>query len=245
MAVYTRNGARSVRGQAIGILQLDCMLPFVPGDVDNASSYAFPIAYKVVPGLSAGACLGGAPELTEAVVAAAVELEAQGVLGISSDCGFMLQFQEAVCEAVRIPVAMSSLLLLPMISSAFDPRRPIAVLTANSDNLTPEFLAGGGVSVANPIIIRGLQNKPEFKAALFDEKGSLDSALIALEMIEVVRELVAAHSDLAAILLECSMMPPYSQAVQEEVGLPVFDFVNMIEYLQSVTHQRSYEGSGR
>src|SRR6516164_1607701 len=57
MTVYqTRRGARNY-GQAIGILQLDCSLPFIPGDVDNASTYRYPVLYRVVPGLSTAACL--------------------------------------------------------------------------------------------------------------------------------------------------------------------------------------------
>ena len=86
MAIYkTRRGARNY-GIAIGILQLDCSLPFIPGDVDNADTYDFPVIYKVVPGLSTKACLGGAPELARAAVETAVELEKQGVRAISSDC---------------------------------------------------------------------------------------------------------------------------------------------------------------
>ena len=55
MTTYTtRRGARNY-GQAIGILQLDCSLPFIPGDVDNASTYRYPVLYKVVPGLSTAA----------------------------------------------------------------------------------------------------------------------------------------------------------------------------------------------
>ena len=49
MATYkTRRGARNY-GIAVGILQLDCSLPFIPGDVDNADTYDFPVIYKVVP----------------------------------------------------------------------------------------------------------------------------------------------------------------------------------------------------
>ena len=67
MATYkTRRGARNY-GIAVGILQLDCSLPFIPGDVDNADTYDFPVIYKVVPGLSTKACLAGAPELARAV----------------------------------------------------------------------------------------------------------------------------------------------------------------------------------
>src|SRR5579872_6604743 len=100
MAIYrTRHGAESY-GQAVGILMLDCRLPFIPGDVGNAHTYRYPVVFKTAPGLSTAICLNGAPELIAAAVDAAKALEAEGVRGISSDCGFMLQFQDAVREAV-------------------------------------------------------------------------------------------------------------------------------------------------
>jgi hypothetical protein len=242
MTVYrTRRGARNY-GQAVGILQLDCSLPFIPGDVDNAGTYRYPVLYKVVPGLSTAACLRGAPELAEAAVACAKELEIQGVRVISSDCGFMLQFQEAVREAVRIPVMMSSMLQLPLIASGLSAKRPIAVITADSNNLTPQFLARNGISVPNKVIIRGLQTEPEFKSAVLDEKGSIDAALVEREVVDAVRQIREEHRDLGAILFECSMLPPYAGAVQEATGLPVFDFVTMIDYLYAATHQRRYNG---
>ncbi|HEY9567403.1 MAG TPA: hypothetical protein VIR38_04890, partial [Thalassobaculum sp.] len=137
---HTRRGARNY-GFAVGIIQLDCSLPFVPGDVDNASTYRYPVLYSAVPGLSTAACLRGAPDLAKSVVEAAVALERQGVRCISSDCGFMLQFQGAVREAVRIPVAMSPLLQLPVIGAAIAPGRAIGIITADSGNLTTEFMA--------------------------------------------------------------------------------------------------------
>ncbi|HUN46662.1 MAG TPA: hypothetical protein VMU85_09080 [Stellaceae bacterium] len=242
MTVYaTRRGARNY-GQAVGILQLDCSLPFIPGDVDNASTYRYPVLYKVVPGLSTAACLRGAPDLATAAVEAAKVLEGQGVRALASDCGFMLQFQAAVRDAVRIPVMLSSLLQLPMIANAFAPTRPIAVITADANNLTPAFLAKNGAGVPNKVIIRGLQDEPEFKSSVLEEKGSIDPTLVEAELIGVCHDIKQEHRDLAAILLECSMLPPYSRALQDAIGVPVFDFVTMIDYLYAATHQRRYEG---
>ena len=51
------------------------------------------------------------------------------------------------------------------------------------------------------------------------------------------------HPDLGAILFECSMLPPYARAVQDAVGLPVFDFVTMINHLHAATHQQRYAGA--
>src|ERR1700688_2964268 len=65
MAIYRKPAAAASAGQAIGILMLDCRLPFIPGDVGNASSYSYPVVYKTVPGLSTAVCLAGAPVFEE------------------------------------------------------------------------------------------------------------------------------------------------------------------------------------
>jgi hypothetical protein len=38
------------------------------------------------------------------------------------------------------------------------------------------------------------------------------------------------------------MLPPYSRAVQQATGVPVFDFISMIDYVQSGAYQRAYQG---
>lgn len=244
MTVYeTRRGARNY-GFAVGIIQLDCSLPFIPGDVDNASTYRYPVIYSAVPGLSTAACLRGAPDLAQSVVEAAVALERQGVRVITSDCGFMLQFQAAVRAAVGIPVAMSPLLQLPIIGASIAPGRAIGIITADSRNLTTEFMAGAGFAPPpHPIVIRGLQDQPEFKSAVFDEKGTIDADLVEAEVVAVARDMQRERPDLGAILLECSMLPPYAHAVQAAVGVPVFDFITMIDQFHKATHQERYRGT--
>lgn len=242
MPIYKTRQTAETYGQAIGILLLDARCPFIPGDVANASTYGYPILYKTVPGLTTSVCLNGAPEFNQKMAAAAQELEAQGVRGISSDCGFMLQFQNAVRAAVKVPVALSSLLQLPFIAQTLSPEAPIGVITADSSNLSMDFLARANIVVQNPVIIRGLQNEPEFRAAVLEEKGTLDSDLITQETVKVALGMKSEHPQMGTILLECSMLPPYSLAVQEATGLPVFDFNTMIDYLQSGTHQKIYSG---
>jgi hypothetical protein len=48
---------------------------------------------------------------------------------------------------------------------------------------------------------------------------------------------------MAAILIECSIMPPYAKALQEAVDLPCFNFIDMIDYnMHAGTRQRAYQG---
>ena len=38
------------------------------------------------------------------------------------------------------------------------------------------------------------------------------------------------------------MLPPYAHAMQQAIGLPIYDFVTMIDYLQAATHRERYVG---
>ncbi|HYC13634.1 MAG TPA: hypothetical protein VEC75_05265 [Stellaceae bacterium] len=242
MALHRRRPLAETYGHAIGILVLDARFPFIPGDVRNARSFQYPVLYKSVSGLTAAACAAGAREFAGAVVDAARALEAQGVKGISSDRGAFALFQDDVREAVGVPVCLSSLLQLPMIARTLDSARPIAVLTDDADALPSALLARRDVAVANPLFVRGMRDKPEFRSAILGGKGTLDSDLITAEAIETVRRLQSEHPDLGAVVLECSMLPPYAHAIQKAVGLPVYDFVTMIDYLQAATHRERYVG---
>jgi hypothetical protein len=62
-------------------------------------------------------------------------------------------------------------------------------------------------------------------------------------VIATVRDIVREHPHLGAVLFECSMLPPYARAVQDAVGLPVFDFVTMINHLHAATHRQRYSGA--
>lgn len=52
----------------------------------------------------------------------------------------------------------------------------------------------------------------------------------------------AAHPDMGAIVVECSLLPRYARAVQEATGLPVFDHISMIDCFRSGRHTCRYQG---
>ncbi len=242
MPVYRTRPRAESYGQAVGILLLDGRAPFVPGDVGNAHTYDYPVVYKTVEGLTTMRCLRQEPGWQEKVVAAAQELEAAGVRGISSDCGFMVQYQPAVAAALTIPVYLSSLLQLKTLARFFAPDRPIGIVTADSTNFSVDFLRRTHTLPPNPIVIRGMQDEPEFGHAIMRESGTLDSDKITAETVAKCREMKDERPDLAAILLECSVLPPYAKAVQDALDVPVFDFISMIDYAVSGSLQKSYAG---
>ncbi|GGE01357.1 hypothetical protein GCM10011390_20290 [Aureimonas endophytica] len=233
--------SQSWYGEAIGILILDAAYPCIPGNVGNATTYAYPVRFQEVRGASIDRLLNQRdPALRDAFVEAAVELRDRGVKAITGACGFMAYFQEEVADAVDVPVFLSSLMQIPFMHAITG--RRVGIVTANSAVLTPRHMRASRISDEIPVAIAGMQEMTEFREAILEEKGTLDSAGIEREVVEVAARLVADHPDIGSILLECSDLPPYAHAVQAATGRPVFDFITMIDQVQAAVRRRRYEG---
>ena len=68
------------------------------------------------------------------------------------------------------------------------------------------------------------------------------SAFMRPANVKIALEHIKEDPQIKAILLECSMMPPYGKAVSEATGLPVFDFITMINYMFSGVEKHAYKG---
>lgn len=244
MAIYSvKSKSRSWDGESIGILILDAAYPCVPGNVGNATTFDFPVRYREVRGASIARLLRERdPKLLEPFIEGARTLEAEGVRAITGACGFMALFQREVAASVDVPVFLSSLLQVPFIHQTLKPGRTIGVITADATCLTGEHFANVGVSKEIPLVIRGMEDKDEFRTSVLEEKGTLDSSLVEREVADVAKRMVSEHPDVAAIVLECSDLPPYARTVHEATGRPVFDFITMIRHVHSALVPRVYEG---
>jgi hypothetical protein len=88
-------GGKAIYGAALGILMLEARFPRIPGDMGNALTWPFPVHYKVVREATPDRVVRrGADGLLGPFVAAARELVADGVDGITTNCGFLSLFQE-------------------------------------------------------------------------------------------------------------------------------------------------------
>jgi Asp/Glu/hydantoin racemase len=229
-------------GEAIGILLLENYAPFIPGDVANATTYSYPVRFQRVEGLTVERIFSHDLSYLEAMLKAGKELVREGVRAITGDCGFMAIFQEELAKSLGVPVFLSSLLQIPFMAKIIGKGRKIGVVTANAASLDEFVFRQIGIEDLSGLVIRGLEKKPNFASAVIKEEGLLDAGKIEAEVVAEARQLVAGNPAVGAILLECSMLPPYGAAVQEAVGLPVFDFVTMIDYVFSAVVKKRYQG---
>ncbi|MDR1885152.1 MAG: aspartate/glutamate racemase family protein, partial [Synergistaceae bacterium] len=237
-----KSRSRSWDGEPIGILILDAAYPCIPGNVGNATTFDFPVRYREVRGASIERLLGERdPALLEPFIQAARDLESEGVGAVTGACGFMALFQPQVAEAVGIPVFLSSLMQIPFIRQTLGPRRRIGVISADAGALTDEHFKNAGVAIDTPLAVYGMEDQYEFRTSVLEEKGTLDSAKVEEEILAVTDRMMRENPDIAAIVLECSDLPPYARAVHDATGLPVFDFTTMIRHVQNALVPRTYE----
>lgn len=241
MIHHARQGQVST-GEAIGILLLDTSVPFIPGDVANATTYDFPVRFRKVDGYTVEQALGKDPSVFDALKEAAEDLVAQGVRAVTGDCGFMALHQKRLADELGMPVFLSSLLQIPFIRSILGSSAKLGVITADSRSLDSELLAAVGVSDASNVVIAGLEDQPNFYRFAIEETGVLDTVAVEAEVVSVARQMVSDRRQVRAILLECSLIPPYGAAVQAAVNLPVFDYITMINFVFSAVVRQKYAG---
>ncbi|MGY4298687.1 hypothetical protein ACVWXN_006782 [Bradyrhizobium sp. i1.4.4] len=244
-------GGHNVYGHRIGILMIEGRFPRPPGAIGNASSFPFPIMHHVVKGYSGSRTVRDlaaldpeSREFGEAIqpwVDGARYLEDQGCQAITTSCGFAVLFQQHLLEAVSVPVFASSLMLVSFIAATLRKGRRVGVITADATSLSARHLLAAGIDPAK-IHVSGMDGCPEFAATAWDDKATLDFARMTDEVVTVARRLVHEAPDTGALLLECSLLPPYAAAVQTEIHLPVFDFTHLVSLVHSACARTPFSG---
>ena len=227
-------GGYNLYGFSVGILMLDTQFPRIPGDMGNATTFPFPVRYHRVQGASPELVVRqGARELLPAFIEGAKLLEREGVGAITTNCGFLAKFQRELATAVAVPVFTSSLLLVPVVQRMLAPGRAVGVLTIDAGSLTPADLAGAGITPDTPVVIAGLETEREFTRALLGNQMILDVEAARREHIRVAQRLCAEHPEVAALVLECTNMPPYRADIQAATGLAVFDIIHLVQMVHT------------
>ena len=225
-------GGKTIYGASVGILMLEARFPRIPGDMGNALTWPFPVHYKVVRDASPErVVLQRAEGLLEAFIDAARELEADGVDGITTNCGFLALFQEELAAAVSVPVASSSLMQTSMVNRLLPQGKRAGILTISGSTLTREHLAKAGVPEGTPI--GSTEGGREFTAAILGNALTLDVDLAREDNVAAAVAMKDAHADLGAIVLECTNMAPYAGAIRRATGLPVFSIHSFVTWFQS------------
>ncbi len=231
----------STAGFRLGILTIDTCHALVPGNVQHAGSFSFPVRYEVVRDVSPRALMDGDLQSVAPIVEAAKRLEDSGVSAIVGACGSFANFQREVAAALSVPVYMSILLEVPFVLRALPPRLKLGVIFARVSSCTDRVREQCDIHEPGRIVAIGAEVLPAFQPILA-QSGDLDSCALEAELVELARRTLAANPSIGAWLIQCSDLPPYSASLRRATGLPVFDMVTLIEHLGTALRPREFGG---
>lgn len=225
------------KAASLGVIRLDYDYPPAPGDIDHPGSFGYDVYYRVVPGLTFEICQSG--KLTKQVEDNFVEgikfLVGKGVSLITGDCGFMMYFQQLARRHASIPISMSSLAQLPAVTCGFSKYELIAIMTANGESLRPMRNLIKDECGVDPeerrFIMVGCENVPGFDAVA--KGGKVNVNYVTPGIVEIAKKTLLEHPKIRCFLLECTELPPYSDAIRAATGLPVYDAITSCDFFMS------------
>ena len=233
-------GGKSIYGASVGILMLDAQFPRIVGDMGNALTWPFPVHYKIVRGASPKkVVIEGAEGTLQLFIDAANELIADGVDGITTNCGFLALFQEELTQALPVPVATSSLMQVDMVNRVLPANKRAGILTISASSLSQQHLQKAGVPANTPI--GTTEGGKEFTRAILGNELELDIDLARKDNVDAALALQKANADMGAIVLECTNMIPYAADIKSATGLPVFTIESFVSWFQTGLQPRRYE----
>lgn len=215
----------------LGIMMLDTSFERPIGDVGNAASWPFPVLYKRITGATARKVVSGQDDdLLDAFVAAGQELVSEGAFALTTSCGFLALRQSQLSARLAVPVATSSLLQIPSLMATLPNGKTVGVVTYDRASLTERHFQEAGVHGKPPIA--GLPNGGAFRG-LIEGGMRYDAQALADELAMTVEDLLQHHSNIGALVFECTNLPPFSSGISRKFGLPVFDILTLGKWLHS------------
>jgi len=231
-------------GESVGLLIFQpwyyCIVN--KGHLSYAPTFDFPVRIKFVPEpFDSAGFTGGNPEwggwTLPNWIHAAKELEEEGVKAIVGGCGLSGTIQGALAAAVDIPVYTSSMLFLPMLANTMAAGKRVGVLTHSEEMLNTHdrrLFKECHIDDSIPIAVAGMVESENSADWLQLGTENFDNATAEKMLVEEALGLRRRYPDINALLLECTEMPPYADAIRKATGLPVFDSVDMVKLVHNM-----------
>ncbi len=226
---------RPTYGVDVGVMLLDADLPRPVGDIANGRTFPFPIHYEVTGGATVPQVVEeAAAGLLDRFVDCGRRLVARGARVLATSCGFLAINQKELVEQVRVPLATSSLMQIPMVLRMLASDQRLCLLSVNASTLDERHFTGAGITSAEMerVLVVGMERSEHFYPVVVGQLGPLDTARARAEVVDVCVETLALHPDVTAFVFECTNLPPYSAAVRAATGLPVWDSTTLVHWLQ-------------
>ena len=105
------------------------------------------------------------------------------------------------------------------------------IVPLKKPSLKEEHLKAANVPLDTPIV--GTENGKEFSRVILNDEKEMDIDLARQDHLDAAEELMKEHSNIGAIVMECTNMSPFAADVRKKFEVPVFNIYTFIEWFQS------------
>ena len=225
----------------LGFIAVDVHFPRPPGDPFNELTWPFPLIREQAQGSQLGQIVtkdSYPADFIERFVEAGQKLVDRSCVGIITSCGFLAMAQPELAKRLPVAVSTSALVQIPSIQSFMSPEKSVGVLTYDDTKLGQLHLTRLGIRDLDRVHILGAPENGEWRRMIRDG-APYSHERIEQELVQCAHELLKRHSDVGAIVLECTQMPPFAEAIGKATGLPVYDAYSMATWFYSGLVKRS------
>jgi hypothetical protein len=235
----TDRPAQSIAGFTVGIIVADESMNLLPGNVANATTFRFPVLYEVLDGIGARDIMAGNPDVIARILEAGDRLEGRGVHAIVGACGSFANYQRQAAAHFRVPTYLSVMLQLPWILSGLRQDQKVGVIAAAASALTPSVFDQCGITDPDRLVIDEAIGIRAF-LDMAGHRPEFDFHALSGELSSLAASMVSEHPEVAALVLQCSDLPPFAAAIQAASRRPVFDMTSLVEWVAGACLRRNY-----
>jgi hypothetical protein len=211
----------------IGVLMLDTQFPRPVGDIGNPATFTqlgLAARYTSVPKAWPSFVLSSNAwePVFDAFLEAALRFQTDGAGLITTSCGFLVLFQQRLADALQVPVITSSLVS----ASRCLTNARIGILTISAETLGPAHLKAAGLPLDTAV--GGVLTGSEFHTCILGNSRTMNLDQAKVDVVEAALRLIKKHPDISKIILECTNMPPYANAIRQATGREVEHVIDHI-----------------
>ena len=235
-------GGKTAYGCVAGILSLHSTAPRIPGDPVNAETFNFPVCHAVVEDVTIRDLIALESKNMHKIIKVAKELEARGVRFIATSCGLFAPFQKLIGDQLGVPFLSSALQLVSSLKGFLPSGRKVCIFTAHSRLLTEGHLRESGFDLKD-VVVKGMEDYPEFSRVVLDGGANLDPEKFRQDVWDAASDVKKGGESIGVAVLECPSLITFRGELQRNLGVPVFDIVNLIEFFAAACRIDTYSST--
>jgi hypothetical protein len=242
MTYYTPDnlaGGSTSYGCVAGILSLHSTAPRLPGDPVHAQTFDFPVCHAVVEDVTIRDLIALDPRNMGKIIAVAKSLESRGVRFIATSCGLFAPFQQVIAGQLRVPFLGSALQMVSFLRGFCAADRAVCVFTAHSGLLQEGHVRESGFGLKD-VVVKGMQEYPEFARITLEGGGNLDPERLRREVRAAAEDVRNSGARIGLAVLECPNLITFRSEIQQALGVPVFDVVTLIDLFAAAYRLKTF-----